>query len=127
MKHIKEYKEAGFEGNDASLEESLFVYGLIWAKIPNDDSEEYHFIYGISVDDNQEYNLFDWSDMTKKDFCDMIDDWMDVEAIESFAGTPIEEIKNGFPRTIDILISYYGREEIFGSTYQAGFEIAGNN
>lgn len=122
---IKEVEKQGFKGNDISLYESLFIYGLIWK--PTEIEGEYLFIYGVSIDETCEFVGFDWACFSYKDWEKLFEEgtWVDLKAIENFTGMPIDEIKSGFPDTIDILIGYYGIENIFGSGW-VPFKIEGN-
>ena len=120
-KRVYDYRS--YQGCDASLEESLFCYGLIWKQVGKD----YKFIYGIGIDDSSDYNLFDYATMPidtniKKEY-----DWADFDAILSFVGmTETEWLAMPLPQQMSDLMAYYGYENIFGSSYYP-FEISGNN
>jgi len=121
MKRLYDYR--CFSGCDASLEESLFCYGLIWKQAKKD----YKFIYGVAVDDHNDYKLFDYGyipiDIDVMQEFNWIDNW---DNFLSFVGLTEEEwLAMPLPQQIADLISYYGHENVFGSSYYA-FEISGN-
>ena len=122
MKRLYDYR--AFEGCDASLEISLFEYGLIWKQVGKD----YKFIYGVGLEANtSDYNQFDYGfmaiDTNIKEECDWINDWT---GILSFVGlTDAEFMAMSLPQQISDLVAYYGYENIFGSSYYP-FEISGN-
>jgi hypothetical protein len=107
------------EGVDANLEISLKEYGLAWYKTKT----EIVFIYGI------DHNGNDFTGFDKCSFdlsANLVDefDWIDESDWQRFAGfigadtseikeLPIEEL-------IHPLVSYYGTENIFGSSYWQG-------
>ena len=113
MRTLKEYNE--YDGVDADLETSLFEYGLIWKLTDG----EYKFIYGVGYnDDGQEYNRFDWA--TEEADIDPKEEWdfADWGAVCSFVGqTEAEFFSQPLPQIVFDLISYYGCENIFGSSY----------
>lgn len=131
MRNLKEFED--YDGCDADIKTSLYEYGLIWKSInkvkffydpenPN-SSDEYTFIYGISYDNNSEYNGFDHATMSVKEFRELLkESWLDLPAILSYCGMNEENFINDFPYCISTLISYYGYENIFGGSY-GGFEI----
>ena len=113
MKTITDYAE--YEGIDADLETSLFEYGLIWKLTDG----EYKFIYGVGYnDDGQEYNRFDWA--TEEAETDPKEEWNFAEwdKVCSFVGqTEAEFFAQPLPQIVFDLISYYGHENVFGSSY----------
>jgi hypothetical protein len=117
------YDYRAFNGTDASLEISLFEYGLIWKKVKKD----YKFIYGIKVNDVGDYIWFDCAympiDTDIKEEFGWIDDWSGI--LSSVGMTEKEFMDMSLPQQICDLISYYGYENVFGSCYY-GFEISGN-
>ena len=117
------YDYRAYQGCDTNLEESLFCYGLIWKRIGKD----YRFIYGVSGNDNGEYNRFNWATMpintNIKEECN----WADFDAVLSSVGmTESEWLTMPLPQQISDLLSYYGCENVFGSGYYS-FEISRNN
>ena len=121
MKTLKQYEDAGFDGVDVSLDIALFEYGLIWQKT---EPNEYKFIYGIGIDEDCNYNLFDYAFFSQEDWNDLLDntDWFDTDAVCRYYGISKKQLKEGFPYTISDAISYYGFENIFGGSYD-GFPI----
>jgi len=129
MKRTK-YDHSRLEGMDADLETSLKEYGLAW--IETDD--EFLFYYGIDYgplndeyDDGMEgYIKFDFCSLSKDwDFKNEFN-WVDWKGIESYIGMNFDDLT--FTQKISDLLSYYGYENIFGSTYWEGltyFEITG--
>jgi hypothetical protein len=124
---ITKLEENGYIGTDACLAISLFEYGLAW----KEDEKQIEFIYGITAHDrNSEpcFNRFDRCSFdldldVRKEF-----DWADFEEVESFIGSTSQEFDRlPLPQKISDLVSYYGFENIFGSSYWEGFEIQENN
>jgi len=117
------YDYRAYQGCDASLEESLFCCGLIWRQVGKD----YKFIYGVSIDDHGEYNLFDYAYMPTDTNIKDEYDWANFEAVLSFVGmTESEWLAMSLPQQLSDLVAYYGCENVFGSSYYS-FEISGNN
>jgi len=101
-------------GNDVDIETSLKEYGLAWTE----SKTEYHFYYGIRVDDNCSHDRFDWSDVSKDIDIREEYSWADFDAVNSFVGGGFFELS--LPQQITDLISYYGSENVFGSSYTEG-------
>ncbi len=115
---LSEYQ--GYTGIDADIETSLFEYGLIWVKGIEGHEKDYHFIYGVSVDEEGNYNLFDWGDIAID--TDPRQEWnfVDWDSVLSLIGVPnFETMINEIPLPIIVyyLIGYYGSENIMGSSY----------
>ncbi len=125
MKKLSDYEKERYEGVDVSLEISLFEYGILW-KLIDEEQEEYKFIYGVGLKESEngfEYSLFDWATMGKKEWVELLEeDWVELDEVCNFCGMSKEEIKNNWPYGIYDLISYYGYENVFGSSYYP-FEI----
>lgn len=127
-KTINDFKD--YDGVDANLETSLYEYGLIWIKGTEGHEKDYHFIYGVSVRESEagdmEYYQFDWGDIPID--CDLMKefDWVDWNEVLKCMGLDgveiIEYLKNDIPSIISDLLSYYGYENVFGSSYYP-FEI----
>lgn len=122
---IPKLEQLGYIGTDADLATSLFEYGMAW----KEDAKQIEFIYAIGVDsDKAEHNKFDRitfnTDLdVRKEF-----DWADFEEVESFTGlTSVQFDALPLPQKINDLISYYGFEDVCGSSYWEGFEIEENN
>jgi len=120
---IKKMKVHGFEGVDFNLETSLFEYGIAW-KVSEKETE---FVYGIQLDTYNGESLY--SAFDRCSFDNDLDvraefDWVAFDEVLSYTGSTPDEF-DAFPLTQKIadLVSYYGYEEIFGSSYWNGFEI----
>jgi hypothetical protein len=121
MKTIKNYN--GYSGTDANLETSLFEYGLIWIKGAEGHEKDFHFIYGVGVDQDGSYNKFDWADVSINTDPEKEWDFVDWEKLGEFVGMSKDEfLKQSIPFIVYDLIAYYGTENIFGSSYYP-FEI----
>ena len=120
---ITKLKQKGYSGTDACLAISLFEYGSAW----KEDDKQIEFIYGISLDGSN-YNRFDRCSFdldldVRKEF-----DWADFNEVESFVGLTSEKFDElSLSQKIYDLVSYYGFENVFGSTYCEGFEIKESN
>jgi len=120
---ISKLEQHGYSGIDACLATSLFEYGLAW----KEDDKQIEFIYGIGVND-EDYNRFDRCSFAldldvRKEF-----DWSDFKEVESFTGLTRDQFDAlPLPQKIYDLVSYYGFENIFGSSYWEGFQIEENN
>ena len=120
---ISKLEQLGYIGTDADLATSLFEYGMVWIESCN----QIEFIYGIGFND-EGYNKFDRitfnTDLdVRKEF-----DWVDFEEVESFTGLTSDQFDAlPLPQKIYDLVSYYGFENIFGSSYWEGFQIEENN
>lgn len=111
-KTIDDYSD--YDGGDASLETSLFEYGLIW----KEQGGDYHFIYGVGMDDDGNYNSFDWSDVGKDVRPEEEWSFANFDDVASFVGmTKDDFLKQSIPMIVEVLVSYYGNENVFGSSY----------
>lgn len=108
-KTLKDYE--GYEGVDASLDISLFEYGLIWKQAEEKDT--YQFVYSSPHD----ASAYCWSTLSKSDLESMFDSWAEQSAIESYTGIPFGEWIEDFPRNVYDMVSYYGTMNIFGNSY----------
>ena len=121
MKTINDYKN--YSGTDANLETSLFEYGLIWIKGAEGHEKDFHFIYGVGVDQDGNYNKFDWADVSIDTDPEKEWDFVEWGKVGKFTGMSKEEfLKQPIPFIVYDLIAYYGVENIFGSSYYP-FEI----
>ena len=127
MTHYKPIQQYdNYDGPDASLDISLFEYGLAWGK--NEyctQNGELHIIYGTVISDDNEYNeplytRFDHCHMTPKDYNELqLESWFDLDAVEQFIGGKLRP----FPYDLDTMIAYHGSENILGCSYWEGFGI----
>jgi hypothetical protein len=110
---IEKLNSLGFEGDDVDLSIALEDYGLVWKKINEDD---YLFLYRISSDRN-----FDRVVMKESKF-DKDFDWINEEDVKSYCDL---WDKISYPQKIATLLTYYGVENVFGTSYWEGFKIRG--
>lgn len=128
MKTIKELEKRGFYGVDANLKISLFEYGLACCEqTTNDCTPELLFYYGTKQDQDGNFTRFDWSIMAINTDIQSDYDWVDFDKIYSFTGLNAESW-HALPlfNKISDLVSYYGQENVFGTSYDNGFEIKEN-
>jgi hypothetical protein len=118
------YDYRGFTGPDRDIEISLRDYGLLWKKVKKD---EYLFVYGIAMNEKNDYVKFTYSFLTVKDWRDMINEtWFNARAVCAYAGYTVQEFIADFPFTVQSAISFHGTENIFGTNYDEGYTIGGN-
>lgn len=116
MATINQLKKLGFEGIDKSLDISLFEYRLVFRRTKEDG--EYQFLYMTSGVDK-----FDTAFYSKKSFELLLSEsWFDEPSFWSFADTNKEEMLERFPHSMYDAVSYYGDENIFGTSYH-GFKL----
>ena len=122
MRKFADLEKEGYKGGDASLETSLFEYGLIW----KEEEKEITFIYGVASkeeDHEMSYCSFDWSAIEKDVDPKEEWNWVKWDDVMRFVGLDEEDFfSNTLIHIISDLISYYGTEEIFGTAYYP-FEI----
>lgn len=127
LNSISKLKAEGFEGIDASLEISLFEYGMAWREIP--ETNEVIIIYRLNnnnfdrctVDKNLDFKKeFNWINEKKwAEFFDFLG-LGETDRAEWFSGlVPIGQ------KFFD-LKNYYSYLEIFGESYWEGFKISKN-
>ncbi len=114
MRKFADIEKEGYKGCDASLETSLFEYGLIWKESEKDIT----FIFGVNRNAS-EYTLFDWGTVEKdvdlKKEYDWIEDWNDIF---QYTGMTEEEFfANSLTFIVSDLIFYYGYQNVFGDCY----------
>lgn len=127
---ISKLEQHGYSGIDACLTTSLFEYGMAW----KEDDKQIEFIYGIGI--GEEAGLSTFGAYNRFDRCSFA---LDLDVYEEFDWACFEEvhlcmgsIKEDWdalplPQKIYDLVSYYGFENIFGSSYWEGFQIEENN
>ena len=119
LNSIAKLEKEGFEGVDKGLEISLFEYSLAWKVL--EESNEILFIYKIP-NGNFDRCTFTLGTDVKKEF-----NWMKEKEWKSFLGFLglDQEDFDGMPLAWKIkdLVSFYGYENIFGTSYWEGFEI----
>ena len=116
---ISKLEVAGFTGPDASLDESLFEYGIAY-KVTDD---EILFIYGTQYG-YDEYIRFDRCTINTDINIAEEYDWADLKAVQSVNGYSTKDW-NTLPleQKITDLLRYYGYENVFGSSYWESFTI----
>ena len=118
---VEEISTSGFEGPDACPEESILTYGLVWK--PTGEEDEYVFYFAIGYTEECIANRLDWGTLTKKELADMLDingGQINTEAFFSFLGISIDDFDNwinNFPYCVQDVITWWGTENTFGSSY----------
>ncbi len=113
---IESMEKQEFVGTDADLATSLFEYHLAWRELET----EFLFVYGIDGCER-----FDRATLAKN--IDPLKEWnwVNWEDLRSFTGLTEEQQKElPLPIMVSDLLSYYGFENIFGSSYWEGFKIS---
>ena len=104
---------AKLEGPDIDIEISLKEYGIAWEI----GEKETRFYYGTKHNGG-EYTGFDWADLKNNVDFDIEFDWVDLLEVANFVGELLPDWhKLPMDMKIEDLISYYGYENIFGSSY----------
>lgn len=119
---ISKLEQAGFTGPDASLDVSLFDYGISY-KVTDD---EILFIYGTQYG-YDEYIRFDRCTINTDINIAEEYDWADLKTIQSSNSYSTKDW-NALPleQKITDLLRYYGYENLFGTSYWNGFTITPN-
>lgn len=125
MYTIAQLEREGWEGIDASLEISLFEYGL--AALEQDDGS-IDVIYGTQLDDSGViYSHFIRTSFDdKEEIYNIINNsWFDLEGFMSSCDfDSVENIRNTYYlHVLDSMKWYYGNSNIFGE-FMADFEIS---
>jgi len=119
---ISKLEKQGYQGIDASLSESLFVYGLAW-KI---DKENINFIFEVQILGGG-FIVFDTAILTIDECNNFIVDNNWIKQKELFSCIDCLDIKtwDNYEPTFKIfeLFSYYGYEKIFGFNYCTDYLI----
>lgn len=120
MKKLSELKD--YQGTDYSNEESLFVYGLLC----KEEGQEIHCYYGVGNDNESNYNLFCSGGITKDEIDSVINEnWFHKHGFFKFLGMEEKDwiVSAIYVSKLSDLLSYYGFENIMGTTYEEPFEI----
>ena len=124
--YLSDYKKQGYVGSvDVNIEISLYEYGLIHKKLKDGS---YIFVYGVTVNEDNEYTEFDDSTFTEKEFEELIEKggWFELNDILSFCDIKKEEwLKLPLYQRIYDSFLFHGYENIFGTSY-GGYEITSN-
>jgi hypothetical protein len=107
-----------WEGVDGDLETSLFEYGFVAKQRPNKDySDEWFILYDAGRDN------FDTGHIRESELNNILlgKDWADEDDILqflSFVGSDLEDwLQTSFVNKLSDMISYWGVENIMGSSY----------
>ena len=103
-------------GGDANLETSLIEYGLAW----HQSGDEFTFIYAVEVNNGGECIAFDECTLNANNFAQDFDwiDEKDWQSVYSYAGLNAKTFDAlPFEQKIETLLSYFGSEDVFGSSY----------
>lgn len=117
LNSLSKLEAEGFEGMDASMAESVFHYNYIWKY----EQDKLIVIHNTSQSEKKfERSTFELDFDIYKEY-----DWADFQAIYDFTGMTKEDWdKMPLHSRLYDLKSYYGVEEIFGTTYWEGSEIS---
>ena len=134
------YDYRGYHGIDASLDISLFEYGLIcrkftksnikkyeWKKL-HQHSDEYRIIYGVETDEQGNYNLFEPTYKRESELNNLVlgNEWISKDVIDSFLETHDTTLETwlelSFIMKLHDLVSHFGWMDVLGSVYY-GFKI----
>ena len=125
--NLSTLEKANFEGPDMSLAISLFEYGMAGREVKKGEYKgEYEFIYAIGIRVSSDDCIFTTFDRCTVSLERIIDDYQDDTEFKSFIGLTESEKLPLEPYIISDLVSYYGFDNIFGSSYWNGFEITTN-
>jgi hypothetical protein len=109
----------GFTGADASLAESVFEYGLCWRELTDG---KILFVYRIRSDSEQ--SRFDRTILEADLDVQCEWNWVKWDSLMSYLGAELKEwLALPLPAKVGDLLSYYGYENIFGTSYWEGFSI----
>lgn len=114
----QEYNHKEINGVDADIETSLKEYGLAWVETDKDILFYYGIGYGPNEEGFEEYVKFDFCTIDKNTDIKNEYDWADFDAVSNFIGTDIFTLP--LIQQIESLNSYYGYENVFGSSYWEG-------
>jgi hypothetical protein len=120
LSSISLLKAQGFKGPDASLAESLFELGFAWRELPTGQLLCIYQIRGSS-----EQSRFDRAELELNLDVQREWNWVNWPSLLSYVGMEESEwLALPLPVKISDLFSYYGSEEIFGTSYWEGFSIS---
>lgn len=108
----------GFEGQDVSLETSLFDNGIAWL----DAGDKYIFVYRI---DWGAAGAFDRHPFSKDTDVEREFDWANFDEVAETNGITREEwLEQPLVDKIVDLHRHYGSQDVFGTSYWGGFKIS---
>ena len=120
MSSRTDFDHSKLQGTDADIETSLQEYGIAWIE----GEQETLFYYGIGLTNTEQEMIYD-----RFDFCTISNDidvmeeydWADFNSVLSFVGAELDVwLGDPLVNRICDLLSYYGYENIFGSSYGDG-------
>lgn len=115
--NTKQFSEfSDYEGIDASLEISLFEYGIAWKADPT-TPDTYHFLIGVGFLRNGEYQYFVEETMSKDDFGKLLrESWLNKNNLflQYIGLDSIEKVEQDFPNTMFTTIQYAGVQNVIG-------------
>lgn len=127
MLSIQDLEKNEFQGPDKSLGISLYEYGLAWKIQINEKTkkEEYKFLYRTRVDeDNISYYDFAYFNHLNAEEFKSEFNWCNFSEIADVCGLSEKEFHDSpFEQKILNLLSYYGCEDVFGSTCWEGYQL----
>ena len=111
-----------YNGIDVSNEISLYEYGLLVSKTVDTDNQ-YHVVFGVSVDDSGNYDAFDTGWVSESEIDQLLTDkntWVEVDKFVSYIDISLQEwLDLSIVNKLSDLIQYYGCENILGSCYSS--------
>ena len=127
MSSRTDFDHSKLQGTDADIETALKEYGLAWIE----GEQETLFYYGIGLTTNTdsggpEYDSFDFATMENDTDIRSEYDFADFDSIADFCGMSLSAwFAMPLPQQISDMLSYYGYENIFGSSYGDGLSYDG--
>lgn len=114
----------GWRGTDASLEESVFSYNFAWRELeaPDKYGDDHIFLYRLTDRDGCRFDRVSMASSLdlRKEY-----DWVNWPSFLSTVGLSSEEWDAlPYAQRVYDLVNVYGYENIFGSSYWEGFQIA---
>lgn len=118
-RHIADFE--GWIGVDCDTETSLFDYGFLFN--PNAPDNECNIVYKLSG--NGKGSRFAFSSFYFSSILD--EDWIDWGKVIVFGGCTMDDVKDMIKAQdvslIQLLLPYYGSENVLGSAYHKGFTV----
>lgn len=120
---LSQLQNSGYYGIDASIDISLFEYGLL----VKPENNEFHVFYAVGSNTGMEYDTFDCGWITYQEINELANDLSDTDSRSNFfTYTGIDKDTwindNNWVIKLYDLLSYFGYQNIFGDSYNS-FEI----